>query len=712
MKHPPDIALFARWLSGGGAERVMSNLANGFAQRGLRVDLIIIQSREEVAESFHPNVRIIDLNIQSNSGLKFVPSSLQSIQALPKLVGYLREHHPPVLISATHFINEIALLAKKFALVSTRVIVTEHSFLSQETKFVEQLSSRMVPFTVKALYSLADEIVAVSHGVAQDLANYMLLQRKPIQVIYNSVVTPELYELAQDEINHPWFREKDQPIVIGSGRFVKQKDFFSLLKAFSLLREKRSARLVLLGDGRERKDLEELAIALDIRDDLWMPGFVNNPYAFVAKADLFVLSSAWEGLPTALIEALALKTPILSTDCPSGPSEILLNGQYGSLVPVGDFKAMGAAMEIALDSDRRVAPESWIQQFMPEVVIEKYMKVAGITASQPVTHENLHASNQQTPMTQSTSPNEQVNRKVTGLVSVIIPAYHAADLIIDALESVEQQTYANWEVIVVEDGTKDETESITQRFAEQVGENKVRYIRHTVNQGLSASRNTGIAASRGEYIALLDHDDVWKPQHLEKLVSLLTNKKIDLAFAPAQIFHYSTHDPIGTHGPQELEWSNFPESLLRRNYIPASGVLMRSVMLQTVGEFDTQLKRVEDLDYWLRGIKAGMNFAFFPDITNGYRQCNPKAMTSNKAEILEWHAMVLRKHSVLPKVSQKATKKILARHHLGVSRRSFRSNPIKAGQFACWAFYISPLGSVKALVWFFSEKTEKGVQYI
>jgi len=382
MKQSPDVALFARWISGGGAERVISNLANGFAERGLNVDLIIIQSREGETEPFHPNVRIIDLDIQDNSSLRFIPSSLQSVQALPKLAAYLREYHPPVLMSATHYINEIALLAKKFALVSTRVIVTEHTFLSQETKFVEQLSSRMVPFTVKALYSLADEIVAVSHGVAQDLANFMLIKSKPIRVIYNSVVTPEIYELAQHEVDHPWFREKNQAIIIGSGRFVKQKDFSTLLRAFSKLRKSCPARLVLLGDGRERKALEELAIALNIADDLWMPGFVSNPYAFVAKADLFVLSSAWEGLPTALIEALALKIPIVSTDCPSGPSEILRKGEYGCLVPVGNVDAMAVAMANVLVSDRRLAPESWILQFTPEVVIEKYIQAAGLTAKQ------------------------------------------------------------------------------------------------------------------------------------------------------------------------------------------------------------------------------------------------------------------------------------------------------------------------------------------
>ncbi|MEM9769555.1 MAG: glycosyltransferase, partial [Cyanobacteria bacterium P01_D01_bin.71] len=329
MKSSPDIALFTRWLSGGGAERVMSNLANGFAELGLKVDLVIIQRRTESAESFHPNIRIVDLDIQPAVGLRLIPSSFQSIKALPKLIGYLRQYRPPVLMSATHYINEISLLAKQFALVSTRVIVTEHTFLSQEVRLTEQVSSRIVPFTVKLLYSLADEIIAVSHGVAQDLANFMLTKRKPVQVIYNSVVTPNIYELAQQEVGHPWFQDTEIPIIVGGGRFVRQKDFSTLLRAFAKLRECRAARLVLLGDGRERPALENLAKDLGIEADLWFTGFVDNPYAYLQKAAVFALSSAWEGLPTVLIEALALGTAVVSTDCPSGPAEILAQGKYG-----------------------------------------------------------------------------------------------------------------------------------------------------------------------------------------------------------------------------------------------------------------------------------------------------------------------------------------------------------------------------------------------
>ncbi|HEY9888469.1 MAG TPA: glycosyltransferase, partial [Candidatus Obscuribacterales bacterium] len=633
-------------------------------------------------------------DVQANTGQSFIPSSLQSVKALPKLVAYLKECCPPVLMSATHYINEIALLAKRLALVPTRIVVTEHTFLSQEVKLTEQVSSRLVPLTVKALYGLADEVIAVSHGVAQDLESFMLNHRKPIQVIYNSVVTPAMYDQAQQPIDHPWFHTKDQPVVIGGGRFVRQKDFATLLRAFAQLRDRQPAHLVLLGDGREREALQQLAIALGIEADVWFPGFVDNPYPFLAQADVFALSSAWEGLPTVLIEALALGVAIVSTDCPSGPAEILRQGEYGHLVPVGDAPALATAMAAVLAGDRRPAPRAWVQQFTPAVVIQKYIDATGL----------------QVPPAIAPQPTS-IPERMAGLVSVVIPAYNAADLIGEALATVQQQTYPHWEVIVVEDGTQDGTEAIVQRFAQGVGGDRVRYVRHEVNQGLSATRNTGISHASGEYIALLDHDDTWQPQHLEQLVAMLKQRSVDVAFAAANFFDYCTHAPLGFHGPQPSEWADFPNSLMNRNYIPASGVVMRHHVPHQVGGFDPTLKRVEDLDYWLRCAEAGLSFAYLPEVTNGYRQRNPRAMTSNKADILEWHARVLRKHFQLTAVSRTVLNRVLARYHLGVARRSLKSNPSKAYEFLYWSFRISPIGSLAALRWFLSEKLGQEERY-
>jgi glycosyltransferase involved in cell wall biosynthesis len=705
MNWTPDVALFTRWLSGGGAERVMANLANGLAERGLRVDLLVIQSRQEVESTFHPNIRLIDLAIQPLPKKNWLPATgFQSWQSLPKLVDYLQTYCPPVLLSATHFINETALLAKKLSQVPTRIVVTEHTFLSQEVRLTEQVSSRLIPWTVRVLYASANDIVAVSHGVAKDLQQFIGRQQPIPTVIYNPVVTSEMMELAQQPIDHPWFQHKEQPIVIGAGRFVRQKDFGNLLRAFAHLRQTVSARLVLLGDGREYKQLKQLALDLGIADDLWMPGFVDNPYAFLQKADVFALSSAWEGLPTVLIEAIALGVPVVATDCPSGPMEILQGGAYGRLVPVRDAEALGTALQEVLRDGGPVVPEAWIQQFMPEQVIQRYIEVMGLivpgrlaTGAKPQAGVALGVEPAEEPATVSSVP----------LVSVIIPAYNAADLLPEALDSVKHQTYRNWEIIVVEDGTQDGTEAIVKRFAEAVAPRPVRYVRHPKNKGLSAARNTGMSAAQGEYIALLDHDDLWYPQHLSMLVKAIAKDNADIAYAHANFFDYNNKKDLGLHGPQQLEWSNFPNSLLNRNYIPASSVMMKCQVPRSIGGFDTKLRRVEDLDYWLRCAEARLKFTYVSEVTNGYRQRNPNAMTSNKPDILEWHARVLRKHAKIKGVSSKFRDRVLARYHFGVARRSWPHDLPKAGAFLFHALLLAPMGSMSALKHFFLEMIGK-----
>ncbi len=460
MTWTPDVALFTRWLSGGGAEKVITNLARGLAAQGMKVDLIIMESRkDEAIAPFPPNVRLVNLDIQPNERRRWsLPTAFQSLRSLPMLVDYLKAYAPPVLLSATHFINETALLAKLLARSSTRVIVSEHTYLSHEVKLTEQVSSRVIPLTVRALYPLADGVVAVSQGVAEDLQQFMWPWRKPVQVIYNSVVTPEMAELSQQTVDHPWFQNKTAPIVVSGGRFVRQKDFPNLLRAFARLREQMPARLVLLGSGREGRNLRHLAADLGITDDFWMPGFVENPYPYLRQADVFALSSAWEGLPTVLIEALSLGTPVVSTDCPSGPAEILRNGEYGKLVPVNDPEALAAALQQALQQEPQLAPDWWIDQFTPTMAIRRYMHLLGVRSPAPVAPVPGMAK----PMAASPAVAIAAPASVTPLVSVVIPAYKAADLIQDALASVAAQTYGNWEVVIVEDGTHDGTDDGTR----------------------------------------------------------------------------------------------------------------------------------------------------------------------------------------------------------------------------------------------------------
>jgi len=189
------------------------------------------------------------------------------------------------------------------------------------------------------------------------------------------VVRAEVWEKAQAPLDHPWFRPGQPPLLLAVGRLQMQKDYPTLIRAFAQVRQSRRARLLILGEGKERLMLEALIKKLGLEEDVSLPGFVMNPYAYMARASLFVLSSRWEGLPTVLIEALCCGTPVVSTDCPSGPREILRDGQYGQLVPVAQADALAKAIETTL-ADKAPNPpsESW-QPYELEVVVSQYTKL-------------------------------------------------------------------------------------------------------------------------------------------------------------------------------------------------------------------------------------------------------------------------------------------------------------------------------------------------
>jgi len=229
---------------------------------------------------------------------------------------------------------------------------------------------------IRCVYPWADAIVAVSNGVADDLSLTAGIPRERITTIYNPVVMPELHEKARAALNHPWFAPGTPPVLLGAGRLVAQKDFTTLIKAFARVRAVRPARLMILGEGEQRGSLEGLARELGVSADVTLPGFVLNPFPYMARASVFVLSSAWEGLPGVLIQALACGCPVVSTDCPSGPVEILENGKYGPLVPVGDDEVLAQAILSVLntlpDRDRLRAQAA---MFSMARAADQYLKV-------------------------------------------------------------------------------------------------------------------------------------------------------------------------------------------------------------------------------------------------------------------------------------------------------------------------------------------------
>lgn len=365
----PDVAMFMRELHGGGAEKVLLNLARGFIDRGLSVDLVLARASGHYLSQVPPEVRIVDLKA------KWVPLSL------PKLVRYLRQVQPERLLAALHYPCEIALWAKRLAGVSTRIIVTEHNHLSIESNSTSQLSVRLTPLAARLFYPWADGIVAVSQGVADDLSRITRLQRDRIQVIYNPIILPELLTLAQEPVEHPWFRLGEPPVVLAVGRLHPQKDFPTLIRAFAEVRRVRSARLVIMGDGPEREQLTRLIESLELTNDVALPGFTHNPYAYMAKAAVLVLSSAWEGFGNVIAEALACGVPVVSTDCPSGPAEILAQGRYGDLTPVGDSNAIAAAILKTLAAPKRSADPEWLNQFTLAASTQQYAEILGVPQS-------------------------------------------------------------------------------------------------------------------------------------------------------------------------------------------------------------------------------------------------------------------------------------------------------------------------------------------
>jgi glycosyltransferase involved in cell wall biosynthesis len=340
----------------------MLHLAKAFAGQGHKVDLVLCQLKGPYANKIPPGINVIELkrsgifsrtrvflaNPEAIRSL-FLPILLalkppKTIRYLHSLATYLRREKPDALLSAKTPGNLAAIWAKRLAKVRTRIVVSERTNLSTVTQKSPKWRWRYVAPLIGKVYPQAERIVTVSRGVAYDLAACTGLSRATIGTIYNPTLTNEIAEKAQTPISHTWLPPTTIPVILGVGRLVPQKDFPTLLKAFAHVHRKHPARLLILGKGRERAKLEALASELGIAKEVSLPGFEPNPYAFMAQASVFVLSSAWEGLPNALIEALACGCPVVSTNCPSGPEEILGNGAFGPLVPVGDDRALAEAI--------------------------------------------------------------------------------------------------------------------------------------------------------------------------------------------------------------------------------------------------------------------------------------------------------------------------------------------------------------------------------
>ncbi|MEI2782189.1 MAG: glycosyltransferase [Candidatus Competibacter sp.] len=358
-----DIAFYLPNLAAGGAERTFLRLAAGFAERDCRVRLVVDRAEGGLLDA----VRAGGLALETLRASR-------TLTALPKLAAWLRRERPAVLLSAITHNNLIAVWARALARARTQVVVSEHTVLSAQAASQAAWQYRVLAPLCRWSYPGAAAIVAVSAGAADDLARYAGLPRDRIEVIANPVVTPDYPQRAAAPCPHPWPIDGGSPVFVAAGRLVPLKDFAALLHALAVVRRRVPARLLVLGEGPEREALLALRARLGLEGAVDFPGFYDDPLPLFARAAALVVSSRFEGFGLTLVEALACGTPVVSTDCPTGPAEILARGAYGRLVPVGDADALGAAMLATLaDPPDRARLRQRAQDYTLAAVVEQYL---------------------------------------------------------------------------------------------------------------------------------------------------------------------------------------------------------------------------------------------------------------------------------------------------------------------------------------------------
>lgn len=366
----PRIAIFVATSGHSGVDRIIKNLVLQFDAWDQPVDLLVIRGHG-------PSIAVDGLRCARRIEL----GAAHVNTALPGLIRYLHRERPAALLTDKDRVNRIAIIARSLASPETQLVVrlgTTVSVNLADRGVLERWTQRR---SMRNLYPLADRIILPSEDAANDLSAYTGLARSQIQVVRSPVVSDQIDQLGKEPLDHPWFRKGEPPVVLGVGELGYRKDFATLIRAFAEVRRTRPCRLLILGRGRRRDALLTLADELGVGTDVALPGFVANPYPYLAKSAVYVLSSRWEGLPVALIEALACGTPVVATDCPSGPREVLDDTGAGILVPVGAVPAMAAA--ISAQFDRPAERASLMQLIEPYRIPESaaaYLKVLGVPA--------------------------------------------------------------------------------------------------------------------------------------------------------------------------------------------------------------------------------------------------------------------------------------------------------------------------------------------
>lgn len=402
----PRIALLLDNLKSGGAERVIIELAHGIAARGYSVDLLVCELQGELASSISDAVNLIELEPESRikalwqtmkyagregfwsilywlASARKIPNSFRYIRPLG---NYLQMQRPVAILSASNKCAINSVLAVSAVNATTRVLVGIQVFLSvreeESRKSGKGQISSMIP-ALRYTCKRADCVIAASKGVAADSIDLLGLDPERVSVVYNPVSRRPSVDSLEVQNAHPWFRPGAPPVILGIGRMAQQKNFPLLLRAFAILRKHTDARLVIVGGDQSSTDqvvyqesLQRLARELGIDDCIDLVGYQSNPQKYLEASRVFVLSSDYEGFGNVLVEALLAGCPVVSTDCPSGPAEILDGGRYGMLVPIKDVNRMSQAILKTLNS----VPDSGRlrcrgEEFSLQRAVEEYLQL-------------------------------------------------------------------------------------------------------------------------------------------------------------------------------------------------------------------------------------------------------------------------------------------------------------------------------------------------
>lgn len=350
-------------LRGGGAERVNLDLAHEFARQGHRVEFVLMKADGELLTEAQAAFSVVDLNCPRVRNLPLA------------LTRYLRRRRPDALLAAMWPLTGIAGIAARLSGRKIRVVASEHVDF-RSTPSLKPFERLVLSRFGRLLYAPCSKVVGVSVGVCESLEAVAGLSTYQLLVIHNPVrqMLPEAVSTQDQNLLSGWLEGKEKLIAIGS--LKRQKGFDVLLRAFAKVRQHRDIKLLILGDGNLRRELEDLAKELGIEGDVWLPGFRSNPGTFLKHADCFVLSSHWEGFGNVVVEALSVGLPVVSTDCPSGPSDILAAGKFGILTPPGDFSKMASAICMSLDKEHDLAPlKARAADFNPQKQAEQYLKL-------------------------------------------------------------------------------------------------------------------------------------------------------------------------------------------------------------------------------------------------------------------------------------------------------------------------------------------------